>query len=430
MKISFLGYGKEARSAQQYFEHLYPDATREIYNHSTVTPSDAPADAQYLPDDGTSVIEVDADIVVRTPSFDPRRIRTRGRVTSVTEEFFLVCPYPIIGVTGTKGKGTTSSLIFDILTRAGIPAYLLGNIGVPALDRLSEIQSAHEKGEAGVVIYELSSFQLWNLKQSPHIAVVLMISPEHLDIHGDHDEYITAKANIARYQKPEDVVVYFAENQQSSDIAALSGGRKEPYTAGSGEYIVARGRQIVPVSEIGIPGVHNLQNIAAAVTAAMEYVPDTEVIADAVRGFRGLAHRLEVVAEKDGVRYINDSYSSAPAATVAAVRSFDEPKILILGGKDRGLDLEELVSEIRKTNVKHIALIGEARNRIAAVLTAAGCDTFSVHDETELAPIMQHVIAQASSGDVVILSPGFPSFDMFKDFTQRGEQFKEIIQSL
>lgn len=431
--IALMGYGAEAACAVRYFSELYPDAEYLVYDTSPLPPQNLPAGARYEIDNGTGTMKVDADIVVRTPSFDPKRIHTNGTVTSVTNEFFNVCPVPIIGVTGTKGKGTTASFIQAALEAAGVRSWLVGNIGLPALDVIDEIRTAADNQERAVVVYELSSFQLWDLTQSPHVAVVLMIEEEHLDIHSDKDEYITAKSNIARYQTTADCTVYFADNAISTQAAHLSRGRQLPFTVAEGEWIIARDQPIIKKAELGLRGEHNYQNATAALTAAMEYVSDVSVLAEAARSFKGLPHRLEVCAiTKSGVTYVNDSYSSAPPATIAAVRAFEQQsEIVIVGGKDRGLAFDDLAETLKaSSSIKRVIVVGEARSRIAQTFDAHQFSNYEVIDATSLQTIVERARNIATEGDVVILSPGCASFDMFDNFTDRGQQFKAITGAL
>lgn len=195
MKIALLGYGLEAQSAYNYYANLHPDAEFVIYDNAASPKMELPKGSTFH-GGMTDFHDIDADIVVRTPAISPDKVSTRGVVTSVTKEFFDVCQRPIIGVTGTKGKGTTCSLIAAILKEAGIKTWLVGNIGLPSLDMIKEINEAKE----GVVIYELSSFQLWDMTKSPQVAVLLMIEPEHLDVHKDFAEYVNAKSNLVRHQ--------------------------------------------------------------------------------------------------------------------------------------------------------------------------------------------------------------------------------------
>lgn len=424
MKIAFAGYGIEAESAYRFYKQEYPDAQFVVYE-SRPEPKNPLPEGVGFRGNVADFKDIDADIVVRTPSIPPERITTTGRVTSVTEEFLARSKRPVIGVTGTKGKGTTSSLIALMLQKAGIKSWLVGNIGVGALDVLQEVNDADE----GVVVYEMSSFQLWDLQRSPHIAVVLTIEPEHLDVHGSFESYLDAKANIAKHQHDDDTVVYFASNDFSSHIAALSAGKKVSYDGNKTDQIMYKGEPLIAVSKLGLRGVHNLQNINAALAAVSEFTNDRQALALALHEFKGLPHRIEEVGMRDGVLYVNDSFSSAPPATLAAVRSYEQPITLIMGGYDRGIDLGPLVEQlVQEQHLSHVLLIGQTAPKLKALFEAKGFDAVAI--KSDLGEAFAAARSLATAGGVVLMSPGCASFDMFKDFTDRGEQFKTLVRGL
>ena len=424
MKIAIAGYGIEGKSNYEYFSKL-----------GDVTIVDEKASKEVLPDGalnllGEGVFEQLAgyDMVVRTAGLAPNKIKTDGKVWSATNEFFARCPAPIIGVTGTKGKGTTSTLITEILRASGKTVHLVGNIGTPALSVLSSISPDD------IVVYELSSFQLWDLERSPKVSVVLLVEPDHLNVHADFDDYVLAKANIAAHQHPNDVVIYHPNNEQSARIAATSSARhKLRFMTPDAAYIVdgavcIDNEMICRTDEVGLLGEFNLQNVCAAISAAWQFTHDITAIATTVRHFKGLPHRLEFVTEKAGVRFYNDSFSSAPTATMAAVTAFNEPIVLILGGFDRGIDLTSLAKAIAATkNIAQILVIGQIRERLAAALKAESVKNMEIIDDTKMNVIVRRAAEIAKPGDVVLLSPGCASFDMFKDFYDRGEQFKQAV---
>jgi UDP-N-acetylmuramoylalanine--D-glutamate ligase len=424
MKIAIAGYGIEGKSNYEYFSKL-----------GDVTIVDEKASKEVLPDGalnllGEGVFEQLAgyDMVVRTAGLAPNKIKTDGKVWSATNEFFARCPAPIIGVTGTKGKGTTSTLITEILRASGKTVHLVGNIGTPALSVLSSISPDD------IVVYELSSFQLWDLERSPKVSVVLLVEPDHLNVHAGFDDYVLAKANIAAHQRPNDVVIYHPNNEQSARIAATSSAQhKLRFMTPDAAYIVdgavrIDNEVICRTDEVGLLGEFNLQNVCAAISAAWQFTHDITAIATTVRHFKGLPHRLEFVTEKAGVRFYNDSFSSAPTATMAAVTAFNEPIILILGGFDRGIDLTSLAKAIAATkNIAQVLVIGQIRERLAAALKAESVKNMEIIDDTKMNVIVRRAAEIAKPGDVVLLSPGCASFDMFKDFYDRGEQFKQAV---
>ncbi|MCG2691345.1 UDP-N-acetylmuramoyl-L-alanine--D-glutamate ligase, partial [Microgenomates group bacterium] len=267
------------------------------------------------------------DIVFRSPGFwrlSPmlKKAAAAGvMITSATKLFFNLCPCPIIGVTGTKGKGTTASLITRILTQSGQSVYLAGNIGKPMLQLLSKLKVTD------LVCLELSSFQLQDLTKSPHIAVVLNITSEHLDVHQTTAEYRQAKANIVKYQTPSDHAIINSDYQMTKSMTALTKAKVSFFS---------RHDLSLDHRRIQLRGEHNLENIAAAIATAQLFKISNQTITQAIYSFKGLEHRLEFVREVKGVKYYNDSFSTTPETAIAAIKSFKEPEILILGGSDKG----------------------------------------------------------------------------------------------
>lgn len=427
MKVAIAGFGVEGVVSCRYW--LEQGAEVTIFDEKQPS-NEIPDGVKLVIGEGVFGEMQGYDLVMRTPSLSPSKIKTDGRAWSATREFFEKCKVPIIGVTGTKGKGTTSSLIYEILKSAGKKVHLAGNIGKPMLEILPEIT------DDDAVVLELSSFQLWDLTQSPHIAVVLMIEPDHLNVHNDFEDYISAKANICKYQSSTDALYYHPTNEYSAQIATTSYARKYHYMTSEaahteGSNIVINGQIICSVSEVGLIGAHNLENICAAVSAAWEFTQDIPAIAKAIKNFKGLPHRLQFVAEKDGVKYYDDSYSSAAGATIAAIKSFNQPEILICGGYDRGLNYNDLAEAIsNQKNIKKVILIGQTKNKIADHLTEAGFDKFEILDTTDFEQIVSRASEITEPGDVVLLSPGCASFDMFKNFEDRGQQFQAIVKGI
>ncbi len=429
MKIALLGYGLEGESAYKYYSGIYTGAEFVIYDNAEVPKYEIPEGVEFI-GSAKDFHDIDADIVVKTPAITPEDVSSRGKVTSVTREFFDACHVPIIGVTGTKGKGTTCTLIAKMLEASGKKAWLVGNIGKPALDVLSQIQ------DDDIVVYELSSFQLWDIKKSPETAVVLLIEPDHLNVHSSMDEYVQAKANIAKYQKPNDNIIYHPTNSHSAEIANQSDGNKQRYNTPEGayvkgEYIMIADQTICSIKEVGLLGAHNLENITAAVTAAWHYTHDIAAIAKVITEFKGLPHHTELVRELDGVRYYDDSFSSAPAATVAAVKSFEAPEIVIVGGFEKNADFDDLVAAIKsQSNIKKLILMGETSPRIAKLLEENGEMRFEVDQTKDFKQIVARASELSEPGDVVLLSPGCASFDMFENFYKRGEIFQDLVNAL
>lgn len=429
MKIAIAGFGIEGRASYDYFRRKFPTAEIVIV--------DERGQADDMPEGVPTVLGAGAltqlngyDMVVRTAGLAPQRIISDGQVWSATNEFFAECPAPIVGVTGTKGKGTTCSLITSILREAGKTVHLVGNIGVPALEIMPNIQPED------IVVYELSSFQLWDLKKSPHVAVVLMIEPDHLDVHKDFAEYIEAKANIAKLQTAEDLVIYHPTNQYSRGIVANSNARKQRYATGDDGGVYVKNNSffrdenaICSTDTLHIAGVHNRENACAAISAALEVVPEltNDQIAEGLAVFMGLPHRLKYVDEVSGVQYYDDSIATTPGSAMAALRAFDGPKIIILGGSDKGADYTEVVSIAKETNSRVIA-IGQTGQKIDALCQKTGVEArreYGLMDD-----IVPVAASLASPGSVVILSPASASFDQYASYSDRGNKFIEAVNRL
>jgi UDP-N-acetylmuramoylalanine--D-glutamate ligase len=432
MKIAIAGFAVEGESNFRYYS-LDPN--------NKITIADQKKPSQPIPTGVPTIIGEDAfekladfDLVVRTASLAPRKIKTNGKIWSSTNEFFSKCPAQIIGVTGTKGKGTICSLLASIFESAGKKTWLLGNIGTAPLDRLVDIQTDD------VVIFELSSFQLWDIEKSPHVAVVSLVEPEHLDIHGDFGDYVNAKANIRRYQTADDICVYHPFNVSSRDIAnATDKGVRMRYGVSDdgGVYVkdeafFQQEHKICSTDTLRLIGQHNIENACAAVTVAKLYGVSDDEIRHGLQECNGLPHRLEFVREIDGVKFYDDSYSSSTPATAAAIKSFTSPEVLILGGVDRGGDFEDLAELISNAgNVKAVILVGDIRDKLTELLRNQAHDIKLIKcDDRDMKSIVSLARSQAQVGDVVVLSPGCASFDMFKDFNDRGDQFKKEVNAL
>ncbi|OGH21464.1 MAG: UDP-N-acetylmuramoylalanine--D-glutamate ligase [Candidatus Levybacteria bacterium RIFCSPLOWO2_01_FULL_38_13] len=415
------------------------------------------------------------DLIVRSPGVNIDKIQNsklksqNSIITSQTKLFFDLCPCPIIGVTGTKGKGTTSALIYEMLQKHGINAYLGGNIGKPPLDFLDKLseQSASRQG-GSVVVLELSSFQLQDFTQSPHIAVMLMMTSEHLDYHKDTKEYVDAKRNILKFQTKDDYVIlnkdypasresdihtdakmfYISRDNKVEEgcfvedgkiflsllngvgVATRMGNVRRKTSNNTGSDNVKR-ETIIDIRDILLPGEHNLENVCAAVMAALLCGVSKENIVKVLKTFKGLEHRLELVSNINGVRFYDDSFSTIPETTIAAIQAFKDPEILILGGSSKNSDFSELGRVIRDSkNVKAIIGIGVEWPRIKKRITNNELLITIVEGLRDMHSIVQKAYKLAKPGDVVLLSPACASFDMFKNYKDRGDQFKKEVRRL
>ena len=384
------------------------------------------------------------DLVVRSPGVSVlssivEKIKKQGIVvTSVIKIFFDLCPCPIIGVTGTKGKGTTSALIYEMLKKQGIDAYLGGNIGLPPLEFLSSLKSNSR------VILELSSFQLQDLHKSPQIAVFLMVTSEHLDYHRDIKEYIEAKRNILRFQGSQDFAIlnkdYPVSNESDihtqSKVYYVSRERDADrgcYIRDGFVVIKPNGDElkVIPTADILLPGKHNFENACAATMVAYLVGVEISNIAAVLKEFKGLEHRLELVRIFNGVAYYDDSFSTTPETAIAAIEAFEEPEILVLGGSSKNSDFTELGKTIREAkNIKAIIGIGDEWPRVRATIDNLQLTINLIEGCTNMEEIVRRAREIAKVGDVVILSPACASFDMFPNYKERGNQFKKEVNSL
>ncbi len=361
------------------------------------------------------------NVVFRSPGIklsDVQKAVTPGAViTSQTKWFFEHCPAPIIGVTGTKGKGTTCTLIFNILKQVGKSAYLVGNIG-----ETQPLEILDGLAKQDFIVYELSSFQLQDLTKSPHIGVVLMVTSEHLDYHKDVEEYRQAKEAIAKFQTRADFTVYNKDYEASKQIGELGDGQKIPIGTNMNT------ETAFDHFKIQLKGAHNLENIKAAVAVAKILSIDEATIEKAVYEFKGLTHRLEFVAEKNGVKYYNDSFSTTPETAAAAIRAFTEPEIIILGGSSKNSDFTALGATIVQTkNIRVLILIGQEAGRIEQSLNGKFGGRV-LRGAKNMAEIFAQIKPIATAGDVVLLSPACASFGIFKNYKDRGEQFSAFAK--
>lgn len=432
MKITILGYGQQGRSAYEYWKKPENEITICDRNSNIKIPIKAGSNlgVGYLKD-------LDKfDLIVRSPSIAPKEIVESNspnilkKVTSVTNEFFKVCPTKnIIGITGTKGKGTTSTLIAKLLEASGQKVHLGGNIGVAPLDLLK-----NNIRENDWVVLELANFQLIDLKYSPRIAVCLMVVPEHLDWHADEKHYYDSKKPLFTHQTKEDYAIYFAKNSLSKEIADGGNGQKIPYYEKPGAVtennnLVIDDQVICSVDDFKLPGKHNWQNICAAVTVLWQINRNPDVVRKVITNFGGLPYRLELVRELNGVKYYNDSFGTAPQTATVALEAFKQPKIVILGGRSKGIPLNSIGEAVMKNNVKNVIAIGETGFEIMKILEKAGY-TGVIKGEKDMDSIVRQAQDLAIPGDIVLLSPACASFDMFNNYADRGDKFNIAVNSL
>ena len=451
-KVAILGFGQEGQAMAEYLlqegthitilDEREPAALGEAYEswqgrdiHWRLGPSYLKNLTQF------SSIFRSPGVPLSLPALLAAR-RAGVEITSQTKIFFELCPAPIIGVTGTKGKGTTSTLIAKILTAAKKKVFLVGNIGVPAISVLPKLTPRHW------VAYELSSFQLQDLNKSPHIAAVLGLTIDHQDYHKSPEEYFAAKSNISKFQKPNDAVIFSIDYPETKRLMVEAKGKiyetSRDVPVADGAYVAGdvifrrmnnRTEHVLFRHEVGLKGKHNLENITAAIVAATLAGASMNAIRQVLKSFTGLPHRLEFVGEYGGVSYWNNSYGTTPETTIAAIRSFDEPIILMLGGSEKKLSYDHLAECILENSVKTIVAIGLSADKMyAAIRRLAKARNFKAPSCVSGGEIMSEMVKTArkfaKSGDVVLLSPAAASFDRFKNAGDRGDQFRAVVQQL
>ena len=389
--------------------------------------------------------DIDADIALRTPGMrfwcdELNALRGRGVViTSEMEIFFDVCPCRIFAVTGSDGKTTTTTVISEMLKAEGYTVHLGGNIGKPLLPEIESISPDD------VAVVELSSFQLISMRQSPDVAVVTNLQPNHLDIHKDMQEYIDSKKNIILYQNNNNKAVLNLDNDVTRSFADECRGRVEFFSrrekVENGAYLdggriirAADGEltEVLDISDIRIPGMHNVENYMTAICAVWGCV-SLDNIRRVAKGFAGVEHRAEFVRELDGVKYYNDSIASSPTRTASGTLSlYDFKIILIAGGYDKHLDYTELGDVICK-KVKVAILMGATADKIETAIRGSSEYTEGnpvIIRVSDMAQAVQAARENAVSGDIVSMSPASASFDLYKDFDARGKHFKSLVNAL
>lgn len=429
MRIAIIGFGREGRSVLKYLKNdpVYKKAEIFILDKNKTLEVARPkfVAGKILGPDYLKNLN-SFDLVFRSPGVAynlpeiQNAIKNGVKFTSATKLFFEKCPALIIGVTGTKGKGTTSTLIYKILKNAGKDAYLLGNIGKPAIEALPKLK------KNSIVVFELSSFQLQDLETSPGIAIVLDIFPDHMDSHSSFEEYVHSKASIAKYQNKNQHIFYFENNNHSKTIGLQGAGVKHAISVSNFSLFLQK--------DLKIPGEHNFKNAGMAATIAIHLKIPKSIIIKTVKSYKGLEHRLEFVRTIKKINFYNDSGGTNPHTAAAAVGAFKEPIILISGGKDKNLDYTPLAKTIRESkNVIAVILFGENKNKIADYLKNTA--DIKVADDLKSAVILAYELAKKLMAGrkrliTTIFSPGAASFDMFKDYADRGNRFKKIVKAL
>lgn len=384
------------------------------------------------------------DIIFRSPSCRPdtpevaQEVERGAILTSEIEMLMHTCPGMVIGITGSDGKTTTTNLIYQILKEKGYNCYLGGNVGIPLFTKVGEMLPED------IVVLELSSFQLMNMQISPHISVITNISPNHLDIHKSYEEYIDAKKNIFKYQNENDILVLNYDNEITKNMKPEAKGKVIYFSKSvklENGIIYDNGiikscqdnirRHIINIEDVILRGMHNYENICTAIAATSSLV-EPEIQIQAIKKFKGVEHRIEFVREINGVKWYNDSIGTSPTRTIAGLNAFDEKIVLIAGGYDKHLDYTPIAKPIIE-NVSSLILMGATANKIEEAVKKeliAQNKQMPIYHCNTLKETVQKANEIAKPSEIVLFSPASASFDLFKNFEDRGNQFKELVKEI
>ncbi len=400
LRILIVGYGKEGRATEQYLRLFAPDNSLTILDHT----------------DGSEFIsqQMKHDIAIKSPGI-PSEVMNIPYTTATNLFFGHVGRSQVIGITGTKGKSTTSSLLAHILSKADWPIHLVGNIGKPALQTLCDLHLGKVNIFAQWYVYELSSYQLSDIRFSPHIALVTSLFPEHMDYHQSIDRYYQAKKNIVVHQNELDYFVYDPKNPQLEQWAAESISKTIPFVDYS-------------AIDTQLLGNHNKKNIAGVVTIARLLQINEQIVSESISSFCPLAHRLELVGTYAGVTFYDDAISTTPESTIAALEALPETQTLFLGGLDRGYDFSELIKKILESNVKNIVLFPQSGKTIYNLLKRAKADC-TLFETTSMTKAVEFAFKNTSKGSVCLLSTASPSYSLWKNFEEKGDAYQLAIRS-
>jgi UDP-N-acetylmuramoylalanine--D-glutamate ligase len=428
-KILILGFGREGKDTFEFLRKIFPEKNFGIADKDKncklqIANCKLRKVKWHLGENYLKALK-DYDVIIKSPGIpihlpEIEGAFREGKITSQTEIFFENYKGKIVGITGTKGKSTTASLIYKVLKEGGLKVRLAGNIGKPVLNYL--ISSKEDE----ILVYELSSHQLYNLKISPHIAVFLNIYPEHLDYYKDFNEYLMAKANITLWQKEDDFLVYNFKDKNVREIVEKSRAKKIPIKDYSNVL------KSIGIKKIPFYGDFYGLNIACAIEVGKIFGVNRKKIKRAIERFKPLKHRLEYIGRFKGIKFFNDSLSTIPQTTIAALNSLGEKvQTLILGGYDRGLDFKELAREILRRKIKHLILFPETGDRIWREILNQTKDD-SILPKAILVQNMRDAVKTAfeitQKGKICLLSPASPSFGLFKDYKERGNLFKKYVK--
>ncbi len=422
-KILVLGFGKEGIDTYLALRKLFPAKIFGVADKKEIGEYDVKTQKTLLKDKNLKTYfgknyltkAGEYNLIIKTPGISPKEFNLPS--ASQTEIFFDNFPGITVGVTGTKGKGTTSSLIYEILKAGGLKVSLGGNIGKPVFQYLLKAKPND------IFVYELSSQQLKNLKKSPQIAVFLNILQDHLDYYKNQAEYEKSKANITLYQTKNDYLIFNSQDKKVKQVAQKSKATKIPFSLAKKSNVF----KIISQKDINLRGEFNLLNIIAAIEAAKIFKIENKFIKQGIKNFKGLPHRLEFVGKFKGIEFYDNSMATIPQTTILDLKAFsNKPISLIVGGSDKGSDYKELAKKISKSSIKNLIILGQGTGqKIIKELKNKKQDIFQVQTMQEA---VKTCYQKTPKNGVCLLSPASASFNLFKDYKDRGEQFIKAIK--
>lgn len=443
-KILILGFGREGQSTYKLLRGYFPEQMLTIADLRSDVQKKIVENDRFLSFElGETYMDqlMSFDLIIKTPGISLQNmlnVALSGKVTSQTDLFLQVFSSQVIGVTGTKGKSTTSSLIYHIMQEAGHEVLFVGNIGLPPFEIINTLRRSTR------IVFELSSHQLEFISKAPHISILLNLFQEHLDHYSSLEAYHLAKWNIVSAQQKEDFFIYNAENmfimnllQKHKPLSqllpySLRPSDEQGLFLEAGEIVLKMSDISTRLFHMNIPrsilGDHNLMNAMAAAAACHLAGISASAIAEGISSFKGLAHRIEFVGVYDDVRYFNDSIATIPEATIEAIRTLRDVDTLILGGFDRGIDYSVLVDYITNTAISNIIFIGDAGRRIFSAMRQAKGEKM-MFLATDYEEVVNLARLHTTKGKICLLSPAAASYDMFQNFEERGDVYKKIVKS-
>ncbi len=439
-KILILGFGKEGRSTYEFIKNNVQVSEVIIADKNTIYEQEVleKEGAKVYTGDNYLDIMSEAEIVIKSPGIPLKDINIEAfkhKITSQTELFLKYYKNKTIGVTGTVGKSTTTSLVHHILNEAKLDTKLVGNIGIPVFDILDD-------ADADYYVYELSSHQIQSVDVSPHIAVLLNVFEEHLDYYSSYDDYVKAKQNIYLNSNMNDYLIYnydlkdiLVKGNPNCNLIGVSNNifdNEVNVTETDGEInynlVIKKGSLKYNVEKINLEGKHNRFNIMIAATVCKLIDIDDESIVNGIETFKGLNNRLENIGTYKGVKYVNDSISTVPEATISAINSVKDAQTVLIGGMDRGINYDNLIEFINSGKIEEVILMYDSGKKIYEKINKKN-DKFNVYYEEDLERAVKKGVEVTRKGKTCILSPASASYGFFKNFEERGQKFKEYVET-